>query len=78
MSRDDLQAALLERNIETKRYFFPALHRQTVFAAWFEATEGRVPVAEKAAQEGLALPLFSHMRDDQVDRVCRAVEELLT
>jgi len=31
----------------------------------------------KASQEGLALPLYSHMTDAQLEMVCRQVENLL-
>ena len=77
LSRDALYKALGERGVQTKRYFHPALHLQTVYAAYRSLYEGRLPVAESASLEGLALPLFSHMRDDQVDRVCAAVRDLL-
>ena len=77
LDRDALQEALLEKGIQTKRYFYPALHLQTVFEGIRGRTDGQVPVAEKAAREGLALPLYSHMTTEQADRVCDAVSELL-
>ena len=77
LNRDALQEALLERGIQTKRYFYPALHLQTVFSSIRDRATGTVPVAERAAREGLALPLYSHMTAEQVDRVCDAVSELL-
>jgi dTDP-4-amino-4,6-dideoxygalactose transaminase len=36
-----------------------------------------LPVAERCADEVLSLPMFPHMTDDQVDRVCDAVIEAL-
>ena len=36
-----------------------------------------VATALKASQEGLALPLYSHMTDAQLEMVCRQVENLL-
>lgn len=77
MSRDALQAALAERQIQTKRYFYRALHRQTVFAGRCVVPDGGLPVAEAASEQGLALPLFSHMTDAQVDRVIDAVRGAL-
>lgn len=77
LSRDDLQTALLEKGIQTKRYFYPALHLQTVFESIRDRSEGLVPVAERASDEGLALPLYSHMSTAQADRVCQAMTELL-
>lgn len=73
LDRDGLYVALAEAGVQTKKYFYPALHLQTVFAASRAAFEGRLPVAERASREGLALPLFSHMTEALVDRVCEAV-----
>jgi len=36
-----------------------------------------LPVAEQSAGEVLSLPMFPHMSDDQVTRVCAAVHETL-
>lgn len=76
LSRDALQQGLGELGIQTKRYFYPALHHQTIYAHLRERTRD-VPVAERASAEGLALPLFSHMSDAQVDRVIDAVRSLM-
>lgn len=32
---------------------------------------------EKASREGLALPLYSHMTESEIDKVCAHVKELL-
>jgi len=36
---------------------------------------GPLPVTEVAADEVLSLPMFPHLRDDQVVRICEAVQE---
>jgi dTDP-4-amino-4,6-dideoxygalactose transaminase len=36
-----------------------------------------LPVSETAAAEVLSLPIFPHLRDDQVVRVCDAVLEAI-
>jgi len=77
LTRNELQQALADRNIQAKRYFYPALHLQTVFSEIRKHHEGLVPVAETASQQGLALPLFSHMTMQQLKRVCDTVCELL-
>ncbi|MBX3234778.1 MAG: DegT/DnrJ/EryC1/StrS family aminotransferase [Nitrospiraceae bacterium] len=76
-SRDEVYAALYESGIQTKRYFYPPIHEQTVFQGFAIRVSATLPRTEKASREGLALPLYSHMTMDQLDTVCRAVEGLL-
>ena len=76
-SRDEVYDALQARGIQAKKYFYPALHLQEVYRPLREAHRGRLPVTERAAAQGLALPLFSHMGLDTVDQVCHALREVL-
>jgi perosamine synthetase len=38
---------------------------------------GEFPVAERVSARSLALPFFTQMAEEQVDRVCAALRELL-
>jgi dTDP-4-amino-4,6-dideoxygalactose transaminase len=49
-------------------------HRQPPYLRF---ADGPLPVAERCADEVLSLPMFPHMADDQVERVCAAVVEVL-
>lgn len=73
MSRNSLYEALKEENIETKKYFYPAVHMQKAYRAFRKAYEGKLPVTEKASLTGLALPLYGHMEPVAVEKVCRAI-----
>jgi dTDP-4-amino-4,6-dideoxygalactose transaminase len=73
MSRDKLYEALKAENIETKKYFYPAVHMQEAYRAFREAYEGKLPVTEKASRTGLALPLYGHMEPVIVEKVCWAI-----
>ncbi len=73
LSRDSLYQALGNVGIQTKKYFWPVVHLQAAYRKWGEAYRGRLPEAERAAQEGLALPLYGHMTDEECDRV---IEEI--
>ena len=73
MSRDKLYEALEAENIETKKYFYPAVHLQEAYRAFRQAYEGKLPVTEKASRSGLALPLYGHMEPVIVEKVCRAI-----
>jgi len=69
--------ALKTVGIQTKRYFYPPVHTQTVFQRFPMRVSARMTQTLKASQEGLVLPLYSHMTDEQLETVCRWVEELL-
>jgi dTDP-4-amino-4,6-dideoxygalactose transaminase len=75
--RDAVYAGLAERGIQTKRYFYPPVHEQTIFQRLPHRVSERMARTTTASREALALPLYSHMTREQVDRVCREVEHLL-
>jgi dTDP-4-amino-4,6-dideoxygalactose transaminase len=60
-SRDEIYNYLKKKDIQTKKYFFPALHWQKVYRDLGKTYRHMLPVTEKAASEGLALPLYTHM-----------------
>jgi len=76
-SRDELKAALAEQGIQTKRYFFPAVHEQTGQRQHPMRILGDLPNTALASRTGLALPLYSHMTSDEQHRVISAVHETL-
>lgn len=75
--RDEVYAALKEVGVQTKRYFYPPVHAQTVFQRFPMRVSAKLTETTRISNEGLALPLYSHMTDEQVAFVCRRVVELL-
>jgi dTDP-4-amino-4,6-dideoxygalactose transaminase len=73
VTRDALHARLKDEGIETKRYFHPAVHEMTAYREWGRPFAGKLPVAERAAREGLALPLYGDMRLADVDGICSRI-----
>lgn len=78
MTRDDLNRALGSENIQTKKYFYPAVHQQKAYFPMNIMYEGKLPVTERAARRALALPLYGHMKKDMVEQVCRAIHRICT
>ncbi len=70
VTRDELHDALAEAGIQTKRYFYPPLHHQTLYKENGLAEGVKLPVTEQISASSLALPLYSHMRVDDVDWIC--------
>ena len=71
--RDDVRAALSERRIQTSVHY-PPIHQFTAHAA---SASRPLPRTDALAPRLLTLPLFGHIRDDQVDDVATALEEAL-
>ena len=76
MTRNSLYQALKAENIETKKYFYPAVHMQKAYFALKSEYAQKLPVTEKAARTGLALPLYGHMKPETVEKVCRAIRNI--
>jgi dTDP-4-amino-4,6-dideoxygalactose transaminase len=77
MSRDEVYAALRREGIQTKRYFYPPVHEQTVFRHFPMRVSSHMSNTLKASAEGLALPLYSYMRCEDLEAVCKHIEGLL-
>jgi perosamine synthetase len=73
-NRDGAMRAMADAGIATGRYFAP-IHLQPAFSAW----RGPKPLAntEFAAERTLALPFFNRITDDQICRVCSALQQAL-
>jgi dTDP-4-amino-4,6-dideoxygalactose transaminase len=72
-ARDRLRAHLTSRGVGTEVYYPTALHRQPCFAA-LGLGEGSLPVAEAAARETLALPIFPELLPAEIDVVVAGIQ----
>ena len=70
--RADFMAALAGQGIQTSIHF-PPIHR---FFSYLNLLPGnhRLPLTEEVCSREVTLPLFPHMREDQVQQVIRAVK----
>lgn len=71
LGADALGVALRREGIDSRRYYHPPVHRQRCYAG--EPPRRPLPVTDAAAARVLTLPLWSHMRDEQIDRLAETM-----
>jgi dTDP-4-amino-4,6-dideoxygalactose transaminase len=72
--RDAIVAALSARGVASGLHYPIPCHHQAPYRRY---ADGHLPVAEAAARQVLSLPLFPHITDGQIDRVCEALAQEL-
>ncbi|HEX7058331.1 MAG TPA: DegT/DnrJ/EryC1/StrS family aminotransferase [Solirubrobacterales bacterium] len=72
--RDEVRERMREQGVRTT-VMYPGIHEFTAYRERFPGVS--LPRTELASRSQIALPLFSHMEDGQVDRVVEALEGAL-
>ncbi len=76
LNRDTIAMQLTGQGIPTRSDFLP-IHLQPDIIERFGYQESTFPVAEDLARRSLGLPFSGGMTEGQVERVCRALRELV-
>jgi dTDP-4-amino-4,6-dideoxygalactose transaminase len=76
LSRDAIAARLNDSGIPVRPYFLP-IHLQPYLVNQFGFKTGDYPVTEDLGNRGLALPFSGRMTEEQVDLVCRKLQDIL-
>jgi len=74
MSRDVLSWWLMQQQIETRKYYYPPVHKTKAYwDRWGVLFDSRLPVTNRVSLRILALPIWSHMDSCIVDKVSEVV-----
>lgn len=78
MTRDDLAKALLDNNIETKKYFYPPLHQQSLYTKFHDPAKNDLSQTELLADGILSLPIYESLPDEIVMGVAETVKHIVS
>jgi dTDP-4-amino-4,6-dideoxygalactose transaminase len=76
MSRDALAEALLAERIETKKYFYPPLHKQKLYRSFHKPERDKLTHTDYITDGVLSLPIYESLPDSTVERVTYAILRL--
>lgn len=77
MTRDELANALLYENIETKKYFYPPLHQQSLYAGFHNPSENDLAQTEHLADGILSLPIYESLPDETVIALAETLKRIV-
>lgn len=78
MTRDALADALLNQNIETKKYFYPPLHQQSLYSRFHDPARHDLTQTEFLADGILSLPIYESLPDETVVAVAETLKRIVT
>jgi dTDP-4-amino-4,6-dideoxygalactose transaminase len=77
MTRDELANALLNQNIETKKYFYPPLHQQSLYRKFHDPARNDLSQTEFLADGILSLPIYESLPDETVIAVAETLKRIV-
>jgi len=77
ITRDALANALLNQNIETKKYFHPPLHQQSLYSKFHDPARNDLSQTEFLADGILSLPIYESLPDETVAAVAETLKRIV-
>ena len=75
LNRAGLYKKLRDNGIYARRYFYPLISDFSMYRHLPSATQSNLPIASKAANEVMCLPIYPTLSDEQVDRIIGLIAE---
>ncbi|HIJ10531.1 TPA: DegT/DnrJ/EryC1/StrS family aminotransferase [Candidatus Woesearchaeota archaeon] len=73
LTRDQLFEELAANDIQTRKYFFPPVHKHSSYQ---EFNHPELPVTERVSSQILCLPSHTNMSSEDVEKVCEVITEV--
>jgi dTDP-4-amino-4,6-dideoxygalactose transaminase len=70
--RDRVMRFMADRGVETRAYFYPAVHEQAYFAGF---TTRPLPQTERLSRRVITLPFFTTITEEEIDYVVSTLQE---
>jgi dTDP-4-amino-4,6-dideoxygalactose transaminase len=70
--RDRIMRSVADRGVETRAYFYPAVHEQAYFAGY--ATRP-LPQTERLSRRVITLPFFTTITEEEMDHIVSTLQE---
>lgn len=74
LDRNFLAHVLQKEHIPTRKYFYPSIHLLKVYRDDFKEYDGKLPHTERLSSTTLSLPLYSHMKEEDIIKVCEGIK----
>jgi len=71
--RDSLRELLRKRGVGTLVHYPVPVHLQPAYQNRATVHRGALPITERAAKQVLSLPMHPHLIEEQIERVCEAI-----
>ncbi|WP_457445572.1 DegT/DnrJ/EryC1/StrS family aminotransferase [Roseateles sp. P5_E4] len=72
-SRDELYSAMRTKNVYARRYFYPLISSFPMYRALPSAAPANLPVASRAAEQVLCLPIYPGLTAEQQDQIVELI-----
>lgn len=73
LSRDGLYEKLREKGVYARRYFYPLISDFPMYRGMPSAAPANLPVARKAANEVICLPIYPDLGNEQIDFIIELI-----
>lgn len=77
-TRDELYDEFKSHNIYCRRYFYPLISSFPLYNKIDSALPGKMPLAEKIAEQVLCLPIYPDLEIENVEKICNIIHKLST
>lgn len=73
-TRNDLYEELKRRSIFGRRYFYPLISQFPSYKGLESAQPGKMPIAEKATEQVICLPIYPQLSFEDVNEICSLIK----